>query len=242
MDAAGKGTLVLNEVTAMPGPSQASLVEALKGARFAPVGSAATRQLGARVVATTSRNLEAELSAGRLSRDLYALLILNSLYVAPLRARPEDIVSISRHYLQLVAKREGECVPRLTDAALDRLLSYSWPGNVRELIDCLERAALLAPGGPIRGEHICLPAKQGDLIVPYREAKAQFEQRYYSTLMRATAGNVSMAAKLAQKTRKEIYDVLRRQGLEATAYRRGQDGSGEHESLELRISRQKSAG
>src|SRR5258708_6743608 len=106
------------------------------------------KERAARVVAAPRRNLDGEVRAGRFSSDLFSMLVVNALDIAPLRARLGDIISIAKHYLSMIAGREGECIPRLTDGALDRLLSYPWPGNVRELIACLEQATLLSPGRP----------------------------------------------------------------------------------------------
>jgi two-component system response regulator GlrR len=89
----------------------------------------------------------------------------------------------------------------------------------------LERAVLLAGADQIEAEHVTLPtAGSGPThvpgsLLPYREAKQRFEAEYFSQLMRTADGNVSLAAKLAQKTRKEIYDALKRLGLDAMAFR-----------------------
>jgi len=108
----------------------------------------------------------------------------------------------------------------------EKLVSHPWPGNVRELINCIERAVLLAGANVIEAEHVMLPggatAEPGGALLPYREAKAKFEQDYYSQLMRAVDGNVSLAAKLGKKTRKEIYDALKRHGLDAMVFRNGE--------------------
>jgi two-component system response regulator GlrR len=98
------------------------------------------------------------------------------------------------------------------------MLTHAWPGNVRELVATIERAMLSAQDGVIDAEDITLPSdKKGaqPAVLPYRDAKAEFERAYYERLMRTTKGNVSMAAALAKKTRKEIYEALRRTGLAA---------------------------
>ncbi|MDB5213425.1 MAG: Response regulator of zinc sigma-54-dependent two-component system, partial [Myxococcaceae bacterium] len=123
-------------------------------------------------------------------------------------------------------------VPRLTSGGIEKLLSHSWPGNVRELVNTLERAVLMAPNRTLDAEHIVLPSTStsppgsGDddldehMLTTYKDAKARFDQRYYTRVLRTAGGNVSMAAKLAHKTRKEIYDAAKRLGLEVTSYRR----------------------
>src|SRR5690606_15496653 len=115
-------------------------------------------------------------------------------------------------HLLVIAERERQLVPRLTAGAIEKLLSYSWPGNVRELVGTLERAFLLVDAGVIGPDQIVLP-ETADLappIPPYRTAKIAFEMAYYSKLLRAAFGNISLAARLAQKTRKEVYDAVKR--------------------------------
>jgi two-component system response regulator GlrR len=108
----------------------------------------------------------------------------------------------------------------VTAAALDKLAGHSWPGNVRELVNLIERAVLCGGEELIDAEHVALRATatpRGTApLVPYREAKARFESDYYAQLMRTAGGNVSRAAKLGHKTRKEIYEALRRCGLATT--------------------------
>jgi DNA-binding NtrC family response regulator len=108
---------------------------------------------------------------------------------------------------------------RLTPAALEKLIGYSWPGNVRELVSLVERAELLAGDREIDAEHVIVAhdAPPTPALVPYREAKARFDLDYYTQLMRTAGGNVSLAAKLGKKTRKEIYDALKRCGIAGRA-------------------------
>jgi two-component system response regulator GlrR len=167
--------------------------------------------------------------AGRFREDLYSRLSVYPVHIAPLRTRAEDIAPIATHYLELIGAREKCPVPRLTPGGIEKLLSHSWPGNVRELVNTLERAVLMAPDRTLDAEHIVLPATSppgaanGDAdeqtLTTFKDAKARFELRYYERILRTAGGNVSMAAKLAHKTRKEIYDAAKRLGLEVTAYR-----------------------
>jgi two-component system response regulator GlrR len=121
-------------------------------------------------------------------------------------------------------------------------MAYDWPGNVRELVDVLERAVLVADGDLV-DEHdlVFSDAVSGGRIKvavsTYRSAKSTFERAYYSRLMRLAGGNVSHAAKLAEKTRKEIYDALKRLRLSPTEYRSGL-ASGDYE-MHFRRDREK---
>jgi two-component system response regulator GlrR len=226
-DLASEGTLVLDEVGDLTPPLQERLLRALEGAREDGAIEAAPppRRTAARLVATTSRDLAEDVLTGGFLEGLAALLARCTIKVAPLRERPEDIASIVRHHLGLLAQAEGAAAPRLTAGALEQLRSYGWPGNVRELVDTIERAFLMAEDGLIDAFHVVpggapISTERLKAALPtFRDAKSSFEHAYYSQLMRVTGGNVTLAAKLAMKTRKEIYDALKRLGLNATAYR-----------------------
>jgi two-component system response regulator GlrR len=121
----------------------------------------------------------------------------------------------------------------VTPPALERFLAHAWSGNVRELVETTERTFLVAEDGIIDERHVVfggapISAERLKAALPtFRDAKSSFEHAYYSQLMRVSGGNVSLAAKLAMKTRKEIYDALKRLGLSATAYRSPMTAEGE---------------
>jgi two-component system response regulator GlrR len=228
-EAADKGTLFLDEIGEMPMAMQVKLLRVLQTYAVRRVGATDAKEVNFRLVTATNRDLAAEVKAGRFREDLFYRIHVYPLHVKPLRERPEDIAPIVQHHLSMIADREKRPPKRLSSGALEKLLAHSWPGNVRELINLLERASLLAGDDAIDAEHIMVPTA-GDApttpgaLLPYREAKAKFEHDYYSHLMRTADGNVSLASKLGQKTRKEIYDALKRLGLDAMAFR--SDGNG----------------
>ena len=228
-EAADNGTLFLDEIGEMPLAMQAKLLRVLESGEVTRIGSTETKKVNFRLVTATNRGLEKEVREKRFREDLYYRIQVYPLHVTPLRERPEDIPPIVTHHLSAIAMRENRSTLRLTSSALEKLVAYSWPGNVRELVNLLERAALLAENNVIDADHIVLrrrtqalsPDETGERpsLPAYRDAKHKFELDYYSQLMLTAGGNVSLAAKLAQKTRKEIYDALARLGLDAMAYR-----------------------
>jgi transcriptional regulator with GAF, ATPase, and Fis domain len=224
-ESAHQGTLLLDEIGEMPLAMQAKLLRVLETGEVQRIGSSERKKVQLRLVTATNRNLERAMKTGSFREDLYYRVMVYPLHVPPLRERPEDIALIVTHHLSAISLRENRPALRLTPAALEKLVSYPWPGNVRELINLLERAALLAENRIIDGQHILWPQADGlspraeSALLPYRDAKGKFEREYYSQLMRTAAGNVSLAAKLGQTTRKEIYDALKRLGLDTMAYR-----------------------
>jgi DNA-binding NtrC family response regulator len=212
-EAADRGTLFLDEIGEIPTGLQAKLLRVLETQEVARLGSNEPRKVDVRVVAATNQDLTEAVRSKRFREDLYYRLRVCPIEVPPLRARSEDIPFLVEHYLEVLAHKEKKARPMLLPSALQKLLTHDWPGNVRELISCLQRAMLLGTGGLIDDRAIDLPTRERPLIAPYRVAKENFERSYYEQLMRASGGQITLAAKLADKTRKEIYDALKRLGL-----------------------------
>ncbi|MGE0707032.1 MAG: sigma 54-interacting transcriptional regulator [Planctomycetota bacterium] len=146
---AHQGTIFLDEVSELPLALQGKLLRVLQEGTFERVGESTPRTTDARVLAATNRDLEAEVEAGRFRQDLFYRLSVFPLRVPPLRERAEDIPRLVEHF---VAGR-AEVPP----GELAQLVDYDWPGNVRELENVVERAVVLARGGPLRFD---LPARR----------------------------------------------------------------------------------
>lgn len=131
------GTLFLDEVADMPMGAQVKLLRALEGGEVKALGADRADKAEFRLISATSRDLDARIEDGSFRSDLYFRVAGIVVNVPPLRARPRDIVAISKK----MAQDRGL---ELDDSAEDRLLNYAWPGNVRELRACMERAIGLA--------------------------------------------------------------------------------------------------
>jgi DNA-binding NtrC family response regulator len=142
------GTLLLDEISEIAPGLQAKLLRVLQESQFERVGSSLTQNVDVRVIATTNRNLEEEVAAGKFRQDLYYRLNVVPIELPALRHRVEDISDLARHFLHLVAKRDKDAFRHIESEALRVLQRYSWPGNVRELQNIIERAIVLetAPG------------------------------------------------------------------------------------------------
>ena len=148
------GTLLLDEISEIPPELQAKLLRVLQEQVFERVGSSTSQTVDVRVIATTNRNLEEEVDAGRFRRDLYFRLNVLPASMPGLRERSEDIGALALFFLDRIASREGRESRVFNDEALSILCSYHWPGNVRELQNICERAAVLAPEKTIKGSLI----------------------------------------------------------------------------------------
>ena len=218
---ADRGTLFIDELNSLPLETQAKLLRAIETRRFLPVGGEDERTVDLRVVAASNVPLAGEVAAGRFRADLFYRLSVVRIELAPLRGRLEDIPALVEHFLR-AAGRELEVGGR----NLDLLLGGAWPGNVRELRNTIERA--LALGGPAPLGFDELPISIGDatptlawpvaLDLPFKEAKDQlvsaFERVYATQLLDRAGGNLSEAARRAGLSRRHLFDLVRKHGLE----------------------------
>jgi DNA-binding NtrC family response regulator len=142
---ADRGTLLLDEVGAMPAAGQAKLLRAIQDGEFERLGDEQATRVDVRVVASTNSDLEADVQRGRFRADLFYRLNVVRITVPPLRERKEDIPPLARHFIGEIATRLGREAPELPAVAVARLAAYHWPGNVRELRNAVERAMILDP-------------------------------------------------------------------------------------------------
>ncbi len=159
-EAACGGTLLLDEISEMDIRLQAKLLRALQEREIDRLGGAAAVKIDVRIIATTNRDLIAEVAAGRFREDLYFRLNVVALAVPALRERPADIPALARHFAHRYAEVNGLSDRPLGHEAVRRLLLHPWRGNVRELENAMHRAVLLAEGEIITSEAIELgPAR-----------------------------------------------------------------------------------
>ena len=153
-EAAEGGTLFLDEIGEVPLELQGKLLRALQEKNYERVGEDRTRHADVRIVAATNRDLKKEVAAGRFREDLYYRLHVFPIHVTKLKERKDDIPLLAKHFVDLSVKELRCAPPRLTRAAIACLENYDWPGNIRELRNVIERAVILACGGPL---HFDLP-------------------------------------------------------------------------------------
>ncbi len=151
---AHSGSILLDEVTEIDLNLQAKLLRVLQERSFERVGSSRTISIDVRVLATTNRDLLAEVAAGRFREDLYFRLAVVPLSVPPLRERREDVPELSQHFFERCAARLGKAPCQLEPAAAQLLADYHWPGNVRELENICTRASVLGTTEKIAADEI----------------------------------------------------------------------------------------
>lgn len=208
--AADGGTLLLGDIDELPLGLQARLLSFLQERSFLRIGDGERLGSSARVLATTSRDLEAEVRAGRFRNDLYYRLAAINLHVPSLRERRDDIALLASHFVQRCAKQAGKRISGCSERVLGTLQAYEWPGNVVQLERCIERAVVVARGPELEPRDLPreLMAKANDLTPPTIPGASLWEVERYVilTTLEHVGGRTSKAAKiLGISTRKIQY-------------------------------------
>ena len=132
----------------------------LEEEEFERVGGSATLKVDVRVIATTNRDLPAEVAGGHFREDLYYRLHVLPIHIESLRHRREDILPLAKHFASYYGKLDGHQGPlRFSPDAEERLIAWDWPGNVRELENAVQRAVILAEGDTIHTSHLLFDPK-----------------------------------------------------------------------------------
>ncbi len=149
LEAAGGGTVLLDEIGDLTPALQAKLLRFLEEKTFERVGGNETIRIDARIVAATNQNLDELVAAQRFREDLYYRLNVIELRVPPLRDRAAEILPLAMHFIERAAHRHAKTALILSAEAAAALRAYAWPGNIRELRNVIERAVILARGNEI---------------------------------------------------------------------------------------------
>lgn len=147
------GTLLLDEISEMNLNLQAKLLRVLQEKEFEKVGGSETMEVDVRVIATTNRDLKEMVENGDFREDLYYRLNVVPIKLPELMERKEDILLLAEHFRKLYSEENGRDVNKISDEAINMLMSYNWPGNVRELENAIERAVVICKGDTIKTDH-----------------------------------------------------------------------------------------
>lgn len=230
LERAHGGTLLLDEVSDMPLETQGKIVRALQDQSFERLGGSARVKVDIRVIATTNRELHAEIAAARFREDLYYRLAVVPLRMPALRERREDIPALAEYFMTRSAATSG--IPRrvISADATAALQAYDWPGNVRQLRNLIDWLLIMAPGSPsdpVRPD--MLPPEISSnaptllnidptadmMALPLREARDLFETQYLQAQLLRFGGNISRTAQFVGMERSALHRKLKQLGVNA---------------------------
>jgi two-component system nitrogen regulation response regulator NtrX len=228
LERAHGGTLLLDEVADMPLETQGKIVRALQDQTFERVGGSSRVKVDVRVISTTNRDLQSEISGGRFREDLFYRLAVVPVRLPALTERREDVPDLARHFLARSAETSGMAGRDLSADTLAALQAYDWPGNVRQLRNLMDWLLIMAPGGasdPIRAD--MLPPEIGShaprvlsidpgadiMSLPLREARDLFETQYLQSQLMRFGGNISRTAQFVGMERSALHRKLKQLGV-----------------------------
>ena len=226
------GTLFLDEVGELPLPLQAKLLRVLQERRVRRVGARQETAVDVRVVAATSRNLDAMLERGEFRRDLFYRINVVRIDLPPLRARGDDIGLLAEYCANRASQEMGKATGGLSTDAYQVLRSYHWPGNVRELQNVVRRAIAMArttmagvedlPDELVAAAGHAAGAEAGSVGYFAQRAihSARFEKQYLTELLSRHLGDVSASAREAHLPRGTLYRLMKSHGLDGSSFRR----------------------
>ena len=217
------GTIFLDEIGEMSLNTQKKLLRVLQEREFERVGSNTPIKVNTRVIAATNRSLGKEVAEGRFREDLYYRLNVIALELPPLRDRMDDVPLLVEHFLQKYRNDAPSNNPRISEEALDALMTYNWPGNVRELENTVHRAIILARESVITPQHIVFtgaPGKhEGEVDadvqekvaagIKLKEIVADVERQAIEAALEQAGGNRSQAAKQLGIYRRLLYAKIK---------------------------------
>lgn len=228
LEQAHTGTLLLDEVADMPIDTQGRILRLLQEQRFTRLGGDQRIEVDVRVIASTNRDIKAEMATGRFREDLYYRLNVVPLQMPALAERRTDIPLLVRHFMQRAARSAGLPARAIADEAMAVLQTAEWPGDVRQVRNTVEWMLIMAPGEahePIGIDGLppdltnsaagtMDPTSNAELVsMPLREAREHFERTYLHTQLERFGGNISRTASFVGMERSALHRKLKTLGL-----------------------------
>jgi two-component system, NtrC family, nitrogen regulation response regulator NtrX len=228
LEEAHGGTLFIDEIAEMPRETQNKILRVLVDQTFQRVGGATKVSVDVRIISSTSRNLEADIAAGKFREDLYHRLSVVPIRVPPLAERREDIFDLVDYFMEQISQSTGLPKRRIGEDAMAVLQSHDWPGNVRQLRNNVERLMILAGG---EADSVIsasmLPQDVGSMVpnmpngnggehlmgLPLREAREVFEREYLVAQISRFGGNISRSAEFVGMERSALHRKLKALGI-----------------------------
>lgn len=218
IEAAGEGTLMLDEIGEMPVHLQTKLLRVLQERKLRRVGDEREIDVNFRLVSATNRDTSALVNEGVLRKDLYFRISTIKITVPPLRERLDDLILLAQRFLERYNQQYGKNIQGISREALLVLTRYDWPGNIRELESVLERAVLFCSGAELMPG--CLPDQFQNsstsglhFVIPPLLPMEEIERQAILQTLQRTSGNVKKSAQILQFPRPTFYRKLKKFGI-----------------------------
>jgi two-component system, NtrC family, nitrogen regulation response regulator NtrX len=231
LEEAHNGTLYIDEVADMPLETQGKILRVLVEQRFQRLGGGPKVHVDVRIVTSTGRDLQKEMSAGNLREDLYHRLNVVPIRVPALSERRDDIPDLIRFFIKQISAASGLPPRNIGEDAVAVLQSHDWPGNIRQLRNNVERLMILVGGDPetiitadMLPEEIVSPVPlsvnggggEHLMSLPLRDAREIFEREYLLAQVNRFGGNISRTAEFIGMERSALHRKLRALGVNSS--------------------------
>jgi len=219
------GSLFLDEIGSMPPAFQGKLLRALQEREIIPVGGTEPVKFDSRIISATNVDIKEAIAREKFREDLYFRLNVIEVKIPPLRERTEDIPLLAEYLVQKYSEQQQLPVPKkLSQAALEKLISFRWPGNIRELENVIQRTVVISESETITAadlniETVPVRDKGDDSLynIRYADAKTRvlgdFQREYIKRLLKRFKGNISRASRESGLTRAALYQIIRKYDL-----------------------------
>ncbi|SHM27935.1 PAS domain S-box-containing protein [Caldanaerovirga acetigignens] len=229
-EAANGGTLFLDEISELPLPQQAKLLRVLETKTIRRIGSSLERTVDFRLICATNKNLEKMVEEGTFRRDLFYRINVVTITIPPLRERPEDIVALSKMFVEHFNKKYGTDF-KLDPDTIKSYLEYDWPGNVRELRNVIERSVIINMNKYNEEDIPNIPDTPGKDLLQYdyvkllglsgtlKDVLKKVEKMYIRHVLSESGGKVGVTAKKLGIFRTVLYRKLKEYGIEKKEFK-----------------------
>lgn len=203
-ESADRGTVFLDEIASASQAVQSRLLRVLENGEIRRVGEAESRTVDVRVICATNKDLEIEINEGRFREDLYYRLKVVTIPIPPLRERGSDILLLAELFKERYQKKFGKIGLKFSAEAKYQMMDYFWPGNVRELENTVQKAVLLTQNKMISPKELELSVE----MITARDKKPETQKRALTEALEKCQGNISMAAKSLNISRRHFYRLM----------------------------------
>lgn len=226
-ESAKKGTLFFDEIGNLPKSIQAKLLRVIQERELFRLGATKPIHINVHLIAATNRDLSKAVSTGEFREDLYHRLNVFPISLPPLRERTEDILLLSRYFLEKFSKELGKSVKGLSREAQALLTHYRWPGNVREVENAVKHALLMVSDGektilpkhlpePVReAASLSQPVGDGSLRTASKDASQKVERELILKTLKETNWNKRRASRILKIDYKTLFNKLKEHSIPA---------------------------
>ncbi len=213
LEEANGGTVFLDEIGDMDESTQVKLLRVLESRKIERIGSNKLIEVDFRLVSATNKDIQKSVSSNKFREDLLYRINTIEINIPPLRQRKEDIDDLINFFINMFNKEMGKGIKEVDEETKTNLLNYDYPGNIRELKNIIERLVVLSRNGVLKGnlfnkKDIVSMEEDIENIIPYKQAKNNFEINYIKNVLKSCGNNITHAAIAMGISRRQLFNKI----------------------------------